>query len=290
MLSITALTALLGTAAAYPGMTQESVSQPEPLVARDVPAGPAESYGQSNCGFSGPCKTFNAAQQYVSTTGANAYQDPGKDDLRGPCPGLNAAANHGYLSRSGVTHITNTITGLGAAYGMAPNLAAALAVYAVVFEGGSSIATCPRRASLTKTQGDLLTLAWSIGGPQPALLGGLLGKPSGISYSHNNYEGDSSATRDDYYMNNGNAYSLQVDRFQTGYSYTQNGGYTMDSFRQLVSPSVHQQRNVEPKLTRTQVQILAGLLRQEQPALRRPHLLHLPCFPRRIQFCDKFHE
>jgi hypothetical protein len=40
--------------------------------------------------------TFDASTQYVSTTGQYAYVAPTSSDLRGPCPGLNAMANHGY--------------------------------------------------------------------------------------------------------------------------------------------------------------------------------------------------
>lgn len=45
--------------------------------------------------------------------------------------------------------------------------------------------------------GDLTTLTWSIGGPYyPGLVSSLLGfSPHGISYSHNNYEGDVSVAR-----------------------------------------------------------------------------------------------
>lgn len=62
------------------------------------------SRGQSNCGFSGPCLTFSESQ-LVSTSGANAWAAPGLDEIRGPCPGLNAAANHGYLPRSGIVSL-----------------------------------------------------------------------------------------------------------------------------------------------------------------------------------------
>ena len=42
---------------------------------------------------------FNADLQRVSTTGDHAFVPPNFDagDVRGPCPGLNAMANHGYL-------------------------------------------------------------------------------------------------------------------------------------------------------------------------------------------------
>ena len=40
---------------------------------------------------------FNAAAQYVSNQGANKFVPPNfaAGDQRGPCPGLNAMANHG---------------------------------------------------------------------------------------------------------------------------------------------------------------------------------------------------
>ena len=45
---------------------------------------------------------FDAAAQYVDTTGEHAWKAPGKHDQRGPCPGLNALANHGYLPHNGI--------------------------------------------------------------------------------------------------------------------------------------------------------------------------------------------
>jgi predicted histidine transporter YuiF (NhaC family) len=35
----------------------------------------------------------------VSTTGSHTYASPAANQIRGPCPGLNAAANHNYLPR-----------------------------------------------------------------------------------------------------------------------------------------------------------------------------------------------
>lgn len=45
---------------------------------------------------------FNATEQYVSTHGQYAFVPPKNvntlaGDQRGPCPGLNAMANHNYL-------------------------------------------------------------------------------------------------------------------------------------------------------------------------------------------------
>jgi hypothetical protein len=42
---------------------------------------------------------------------AYPYQDPKPSDQRGPCPGLNTLANHGYIPRSGIVTVAQTIVG-----------------------------------------------------------------------------------------------------------------------------------------------------------------------------------
>ena len=59
---------------------------------------------------------FNAAEQYVSTHGEYEFVPPNapntrNGDQRGPCPGLNAMANHGYLPHNGVATIQQFIDG-----------------------------------------------------------------------------------------------------------------------------------------------------------------------------------
>lgn len=79
-----------------------------------IPSDPlGASQAETNCGPT-PCLIFNEADQLVSTTGDKAYASPAADEIRGPCPGLNAAANHGYLPRSGIVSLEETVSGLGA--------------------------------------------------------------------------------------------------------------------------------------------------------------------------------
>lgn len=56
---------------------------------------------------------FNAAEQYVSNQGEYAFVAPNLagGDQRGPCPGLNAMANHGYIPHNGVATIQEFIDG-----------------------------------------------------------------------------------------------------------------------------------------------------------------------------------
>lgn len=61
---------------------------------------------------------FDPEAQYVSNQGAHAFNPPSGSDQRGPCPGLNAMANHGYLDHSGVGSIQDFIDGTTEAFGM----------------------------------------------------------------------------------------------------------------------------------------------------------------------------
>ena len=199
-------------AVAYPFAVEELAKRqvPSTALARSL------SKARSNCGNI-PCLVFDEEAQRVSTSGDHAWAAPQPGQIRGPCPGLNAAANHGYLSRSGVTTLLESIEGLGAAFGMGPGLAGFLAAYAVIMNG------------------DILLTSWSIGGPPPSdqLTKGLLGQAQGISYAHNTYESDMSVARCDAYINNGDAHSLDLARFKMLYETgMQNDRYTLDGLAQ----------------------------------------------------------
>lgn len=63
-----------------------------------------------------PFTTFNE-NQLVDVTGTHRWIAPGPNDIRGPCPGLNALANHGYFPRSGVVPLTTGATATNQVYG-----------------------------------------------------------------------------------------------------------------------------------------------------------------------------
>ncbi|KAJ5115843.1 hypothetical protein N7456_000191 [Penicillium angulare] len=203
----------------------QAVHPHQPVKRQSLPL-PSDALGlsraETNCGPSIPCPYFNEEEQKISVEGEYAYASPAPDQIRGPCPGLNAAANHGYLPRSGVATIEETVSGLNKLYNMGLELGAALAAYAVIIDG------------------DLLGGTWSIGGPQQTdALGSILGNGQGLSYSHNSYEGDGSIGRNDAYTNNGDAHSLNIEKFEAVYAVggndTSEDGfdqrYTIDKFR-----------------------------------------------------------
>ena len=67
-----------------------------------------------------PFTTFSE-DQLVDVTGQYAWVAPGPNDIRGPCPGLNALANHGYFPHSGVVSLTTGSNATNAVYGRYPD-------------------------------------------------------------------------------------------------------------------------------------------------------------------------
>lgn len=129
---------------------------------------------------------FDPAAQLVFTSGNHSWIAPGPGDIRGPCAGLNAAANHGYLPRNGIATAETVNTGLWEAFGLDKTATLFLQTATMFFDG------------------DPISGKWSIGyhsedtgslGP----LDGVLGNETGIcAYGHLKTEGDASITRGDW--------------------------------------------------------------------------------------------
>lgn len=63
------------------------------------------------------------------------FRAPGPNDYRGPCPGLNLLANHGYLPRNGKVTLGQVIEATGRGFNMGADLATVLGVFAVLTDG-----------------------------------------------------------------------------------------------------------------------------------------------------------
>jgi len=95
------LLAALPLAAAWPQVMEMN----ERMQKRDVDPGPrAPVFLSQRPNTSQQPLEFNAEQQYVNVTqgSGNEFVAPGTGDLRGQCPGLNAAANHGFIPHNGI--------------------------------------------------------------------------------------------------------------------------------------------------------------------------------------------
>ncbi|KAF9528330.1 heme-thiolate peroxidase [Crepidotus variabilis] len=106
-------------------------------------------------------------------------------DIRGPCPGLNTLASHGYLPRNGMASPSQIVAAVQEGFNMENSLAVFVAYAAHLVDG------------------NLLTDLMSIGGkshltgpdpPPPATAGGL--------NTHAVFEGDASMTRGDFFFGN----------------------------------------------------------------------------------------
>ncbi|KAL5120484.1 hypothetical protein ACEQ8H_001502 [Pleosporales sp. CAS-2024a] len=127
---------------------------------------------------------------------AHYYTEPGPNDIRGPCPGLNAAANHNFLSHDGITNFDELVDAQQNVYNVGYDLAVLLAVLGIVADG------------------DVVTEKLSIGcdATSRTALVPLLGRQPGLD-GHNKFEGDTSLTRTDYFLNNGDDYSFNGSLF-----------------------------------------------------------------------------
>jgi hypothetical protein len=187
---ITTLLALLPLTAAWPQVMEMN----ERMKKREEPAprAPVFKSGRPNTGLL-PGLTFNAQEQFINVTQGSGHEfaSPGSGDIRGQCPGLNAAANHGFIPHNGIVSTEQSmilrymsqvqaelllaVEGLGALYSMSPDLSLFLAVVS------------------TALAGDPLTGRWSIGGAFPPTLP--VFPATGIAGTHNQYEGDASIVR-----------------------------------------------------------------------------------------------
>jgi hypothetical protein len=133
---------------------------------------------------------------------AHYYTPPGSNDIRGPCPGLNAAANHNFLSHDGITDFNELVDAQQNVYNVGYDLAVLLAVLGI------------------QADGDIVTTKLSIGcdaTSRTALLP-VLGRQPGLD-GHNKFEADTSLTRTDYFLNNGDDYSFNGSLFAEMKSY-----------------------------------------------------------------------
>lgn len=128
---------------------------------------------------------------------AHAFVAPGANDIRGPCPGLNAAANHNFIARDGVTNFNELLDAQQNIFNMGWDTATLLATIGIL------------------TDGDIVTGKLSIGcdaTSRTAALKGVLGREPGLN-GHNKFEADASLTRNDYFTHSGDNHSFNGTLF-----------------------------------------------------------------------------
>lgn len=170
-----------------------------PFNANHVPAAPYTAPYLYNHAFNGTQGLGKGGYQ-VPAPGDTAHQfiAPKSTDIRGPCPGLNAAANHGFLARDGITTFNELVDAQQNLYNVGYDLAQLLALL-----------------GLTLTDGDLVTEKLSIGcdaTTRTSFSPALTGSEPGLD-GHNKFEADTSLTRNDYFLANGDNYNFNGTLF-----------------------------------------------------------------------------
>ncbi|CAA9964045.1 oxidase [Pyrenophora teres f. maculata] len=173
----------------------------------------------------------------LDITGKHAFQPPRDTDKRGPCPGLNALANHGFISRDGITSFAELVTAANQVMGMGIELSLILGIMATVWTGNPLS----------------LNPGFSIG-EKPGLEGqnilgnvlGLVGAPRGLAGSHNWLEADASLTRDDFYLT-GNALTMNMTYFRDFHDRAdENGVLSLDLLSDQAARRWNESCNMNP--------------------------------------------
>jgi hypothetical protein len=102
------LLAALPFVAAWPQVMEMN----ERMQKRDTEPGPrSPTFLSKRPNTSVPPSGFNAQEQYVDVTPGSGHEfvAPSSTDIRGQCPGLNAAANHGFIPHNGLLTTTQSM-------------------------------------------------------------------------------------------------------------------------------------------------------------------------------------
>lgn len=176
-----------------------------------APYNPAYPYNGAKNGL--PGKGVGGYQVPAPGDTAHAFVAPGPNDIRGPCPGLNVAANHNFLSHDGITTFSELVDAQQNIYNVGYDLATLLAAL-----------------GLTLTDGDLVTEKLSIGcdaTTRTSFNPALTGSEPGLD-GHNKFEADTSLTRNDYFTHNGDNFSFNGTLFGMMQK-TCNGNFNRDN-------------------------------------------------------------
>ncbi|KAK2757161.1 hypothetical protein CKAH01_17035 [Colletotrichum kahawae] len=191
----TILATLATSATAFPSMmgsrqqleellkrSPEPVANPEPQLLGGVIGGLTGTIGG----------LLGAVAQSINPANARPekgfeFKAPGPGDSRGPCPGLNLLANHGYLPRNGHVTLGQVIEATARGFNMGADLSTILGVFAVLADG------------------DIATESFYLGAG-PGGVGGL--------NRHSTVEVDISVNREDFYNGCGDNHHLSSRMFK----------------------------------------------------------------------------
>ncbi|GJJ14082.1 hypothetical protein Clacol_008339 [Clathrus columnatus] len=174
---------------------------------------------------------------------AHPFIAPGPTDLRGPCPGLNTLANHGYLPRSGVARPDQLVTAVMEGYNLGNDFAKFLVYQAHLIDGNplTNLISIGMKTPLTGPDP-----------PQPASIGGLS--------LHGTFEGDTSMTRVDAFFGNPAIFNEQrFDEFSAfSTEFGVQGTYDINAAAELRHQRLQESIQTNPQLVFVSPRILSA--------------------------------
>ncbi|USW56812.1 Putative chloroperoxidase [Septoria linicola] len=236
------VSSLIASASAFPfvmdvaGVDSSAIHEERRRIRRQQPGqGPGSA---AQCAFNANHKPANpVTAQYPYNNAKNGkkgnekggYQVPApgdtahqfvapnyKTDIRGPCPGLNVAANHNFLAHDGIVTFAELVDAQQNVYNVGYDLANLLALL-----------------GLTLTDGDLVTEKLSIGcdaTSRTSVNPVLTGSEPGLD-GHNKFEADSSLTRNDFFLGKGDNFNFNGTLFKM-MTDTTGGNYDLQGLAQ----------------------------------------------------------
>jgi hypothetical protein len=143
---------------------------------------------------------------------------------------MNMLANHGFIARDGITNLAEVTDACQNVLNMAWDLAAVVTLVALTLGDGDIVS---RKFSIGCDATNRTAAVPLISGSQPGLNG------------HNNFEADASMGRDDYFLNNGDNYSLNGTKFGMMVDAT-DGKFTIEALSKYRYQRWHQSQAENP--------------------------------------------
>ncbi|TFK17617.1 Cloroperoxidase [Coprinopsis marcescibilis] len=167
---------------------------------------------------------------------AHPWMPPRVGDQRGPCPGLNVLASHGYLPRNGVATTVQLINAVQEGFNM-ENRLAKIFVYSTLIVNGNPLTNLLSIGGMTPLTGP--------DPPSPAVVAGL--NAGGL------FEGDASMSRADGYFGNSHEFNTGVfDQFKSFSANYGNGFYNFTVAPKLRHHLFQQSRQNNPEVSFTE--------------------------------------
>ncbi|KAJ7027363.1 hypothetical protein C8F04DRAFT_1103435 [Mycena alexandri] len=140
--------------------------------------------GQTGTLITSPPLPTNTGLQQVPDAN-HPFIAPGPNDQRGPCPGMNTLANHGYIPRNGIASFEEIVTGAMEAFNVQAGLMEFITAANMMMRGNPFV----NKVSIGGSSPLVPSLPGNIGSPHPG----------GIAL-HGGFEGDASMTRADAFI------------------------------------------------------------------------------------------